>query len=72
MKPILICILLLFFVGLSSAQMPWTLQACIDRAKTANLTIRQKQITVEQVAVALKNAQCQRLPSISATIRSKL
>jgi outer membrane protein len=67
-KPILTCIYLLFFVVSSLAQKPWTLQACIDRAKTANLTIRQKQIAVEQAAVAVKNAQCQRLPSISATI----
>ena len=67
-KRVIISVFLLCSTVFAPAQKPWTLQACIDRAKTANLTIRQKQIAVEQAAVAVKNAQCQRLPSISATI----
>jgi outer membrane protein len=53
---------------MSTAQQPWTLQACIDRAKTANLTIRQKQLAVEQTAIDVKTAQCQQLPTLSAAI----
>jgi outer membrane protein len=67
-KRVIISVFLLCSTVFALAQKPWTLQACIDRAKTANLTIRQKQISIEQATIAVKEAQCQRLPSISATI----
>nr|WP_246392526.1 TolC family protein [Microbacter margulisiae] len=43
------------------------MQACLDRAKTANITIRQKQIAAEQAKISVANATCQWLPSLSAS-----
>jgi outer membrane protein len=64
-----ILILLLFFSSLFLfAQQPWTLQACIDRAKSANLTLRQKQLAVQQAAIAYKSAHYQRLPTLSGSV----
>ena len=50
------------------AYQPWTLQECIDRAKITNLTIRQKQLDIQQSTIAYQIAKCQRLPMISSTL----
>jgi len=51
-----------------SAQSQWTLQACLDRAKTTNYTIRQKEIIARQAKITLQMAQAQRLPLLSASL----
>jgi outer membrane protein len=68
MRVLIICCFISLSVVFVRAQQIWTLQACIDRAKTANLTVRQKQVAVEQAAIGVKTAQSQRLPILSANL----
>ncbi len=68
MKILKLIFLLLFIIPAAYARQAWTLQACIDRAKTANVIIRQKQLAVLQSNIALKTAQCQWLPSFSGSL----
>jgi Outer membrane protein len=68
MKILKLIVILLCIVPVVNARQTWTLQECIDRAKAANLTIREKQLSVQQANIALKTAQCQRLPSLSGSL----
>lgn len=68
MKILKLIVILLCIVPVVNARQTWTLKACIDRAKTANLTIRQKQLAIQQANIALKTAQCQRLPFLSGSL----
>ena len=52
--------------GNAPAQMPWTLQDCINHALENNLQIKQQQLGVEVAKESLTQGQANRFPSINA------
>ncbi|MBQ9710749.1 MAG: TolC family protein, partial [Bacteroidales bacterium] len=50
------------------AQTPWTLRECIRYALEHNITIQQRQISVQQSEIELNTAENSRLPGVSSGV----
>lgn len=52
----------------SQAQTPWTLRECIRYALEHNITVQQRQISVQQSEIDLNTSQNSRLPSVGSSV----
>jgi len=56
----------------SQAQTPWTLRECIRYALEHNITVQQRQISVQQNEIELNTAENSRLPGVSSGVSQNL
>jgi outer membrane protein len=63
-----ITILLFCYLPILFASEHWTLDACIERAKTESIALKQKRVAVDQAYIGVKEAESQHLPVASASL----
>lgn len=62
-----VLLLLVFVTVESGAQKLWTLDECLDYALQHNLSLKQKELAVEQASIGLVQARMQRYPSLNGS-----